>query len=236
MASHKSAATVSASLESTSSEDAAPGEQAIAQQERPLRPPPAPSIGDLFRPAAVLLGAFTVVLGALYPLLVTGLAQAAFPAQANGSMIAKGSGHVGSALIGQAFTDPGFFWGRPSATSPSGNNAEASTGSNLGPSSDDLRAAVIARIAALRAADPEGDPAAPVPVELVTASGSGVDPEISPAAAAFQVKRVARARNLPLSRVEDLVQRHTEGRWMGIVGEPRVNVLRLNLALAALPR
>jgi potassium-transporting ATPase KdpC subunit len=181
------------------------------------------------RPALVILVALTLVTGVAYPLLVTGVAQAVFPYQAQGSLISKDGKLVGSTLIGQPFDDPKYFWGRPSATSPFGYNAGASTGSNLSPTNPDLVKAVQGRVDALRAADPGNT--APVPVDLVTASGSGLDPHISPAAALYQVSRVARERKFSLDTVRTLVERHTEGRWLGFLGEPRVNVLTLNLAL-----
>jgi K+-transporting ATPase ATPase C chain len=183
------------------------------------------------RPAIVLLLLFTLITGLLYPVTVTGLAQTLFPAQANGSLITVDGEVVGSELIGQAFNDPAYFWPRPSATSPFPYNAAASSGSNLAPTSPDLLAAVEERIAALRAADPEND--LPIPVDLVTTSGSGLDPHISPAAAEYQVARVARVRGLDVEQVRALVQEHTEARQWGL-GEPRVNVLQLNLALDAL--
>jgi len=181
------------------------------------------------RPALVSLILLSVVTGLAYPVIVTVIAQVVFPHQANGSLIVKDGKAVGSALIGQPFDDPKYFWGRPSATSPFGYNAGASSGSNLSPTNPALVEAVKGRVEALRAADP-GNTAA-VPVDLVTASGSGLDPHISPAAALYQVGRVARARKLEESAVRQLVQQHTEGRQLGFLGEPRVNVLALNLAL-----
>ncbi len=181
------------------------------------------------RPALVILVALTIVTGVAYPLLVTGVAQAVFPYQAQGSLIAKDGKLVGSALIGQPFDDPKYFWGRPSATSPFPYNAASSTGSNLSPTNPDLVKAVQARVEALRAAYPGNT--APVPVDLVTASGSGLDPHISPAAALYQVARVAKARQLSPEEVRLLVERNTEKRFLGFLGEPRVNVLALNLAL-----
>ena len=183
----------------------------------------------MLRNAAMLLLLMTVITGIAYPLLVTGLAQMIFPAQANGSLVSKGGKSIGSALIGQSFTDPKYFWGRPSVTAPQPYNGTASGGSNLGPSNPALADAVKQRIAALRAADPGND--APVPVDLVTASGSGLDPDISPAAALYQANRVARIRGLPPATVRALVTRHTQGRQFLVLGEPRVNVLELNLAL-----
>ena len=188
----------------------------------------------LFRPALVLFAVLSIVAGLAYPLAVTGLAQVLFPDQANGSLVKAKGVVVGSALIGQPFSQPGHFWSRPSATAPDPYNAAASSGSNLGPSNPALAEAVAARIAALRAADPGNHSA--VPVDLVTASASGLDPHISRAAADYQVNRVARALGLPPQRVQALVAEHTEGTLLGFLGEPRVNVLRLNLALDALPR
>lgn len=186
---------------------------------------------SVLRPAVALLGLFTLLTGLAYPALVTGVAQALFPEQAHGSLIQK-DGHVlGSTLIGQPFADPAYFWGRPSGTGPFANNAKASSGTNLGPTNPALAEAVKGRVEALRAADP--DNAAPVPVDLVTASGSGLDPHISPAAARYQTRRVARARGLDASAVEQLVNKHTTGRFLGVLGEPTVNVLELNLALDA---
>jgi K+-transporting ATPase ATPase C chain len=183
------------------------------------------------RPALVLFVLMTLVTGVAYPLLVTGIAQAAFPTRANGSLIRDERGVRGSELIGQPFGDPKYFWSRPSATSPA-YNASASSGSNLGPLNPALVDAVKARIDALRAADPTNT--APVPVDLVTASGSGLDPHISPAAALFQARRVATERGVSENRVRELVQSRIEGRELGVLGELRVNVLRLNLALDAL--
>lgn len=190
-------------------------------------------MGRMLRNAAMLLLLMTVITGIAYPLLVTGLAQAVFPVQANGSLLAKDGKPIGSALIGQPFTASKYFWGRPSATAPQAYNGTASNGSNLGPTNPALADAVRQRIAALQAADPGNT--APIPVDLVTASGSGLDPEISPAAAQYQLARVARARGLPLAEVQALVARCTRGRQLGVLGEPRVNVLELNLTLDALP-
>jgi K+-transporting ATPase ATPase C chain len=186
----------------------------------------------LIRPAITLFILLSLVTGLLYPLLVTGISQAVFPAQTAGSLIERDGKLIGSRLIGQNFTDPKYFWGRPSATSPYPNNAAASGGSNLGPLNPALKAAVESRVKALREADPGNT--APVPVDLVTASASGLDPHISPAAADYQAGRVARARGLAPEAVEALVAQHTEDRQWGIFGEPRVNVLELNLALDGL--
>jgi K+-transporting ATPase, C subunit len=187
----------------------------------------------LVRPAVTLFILLSIITGLIYPLLVTGISQALFPAQAAGSLIERDGKRVGSRLIGQTFTDPKYFWGRPSATGPYPNNAAASGGSNLGPSNPTLKEAVQARIEALRAVDLGNT--APVPVDLVTASASGLDPHISPAAAEYQVARVARARGLPPEAVRTVVARHTEDRQWGVFGEPRVKVLELNLALDRLP-
>ena len=181
------------------------------------------------RPALMSLVLLTVITGVVYPLVVTGIAQIVFPFQANGSLIVKDGKVMGSALIGQPFDDPKYFWSRPSATSPFPNNAAASSGSNLSPTNPALITAVEGRVEALRAADPSNKAA--VPVDLVTASGSGLDPHISPAAALYQVPRVARERKLAPEAVRALVDQHTEGRFLGLLGEPRVNVLALNLAL-----
>ena len=189
------------------------------------------------RPAVASFAVLTLVTGVAYPYAVTGLAQALMPVRANGSLIVQGGQVVGSTLIGQPFSDPKHFWGRPSATAPTPYNAAASSGSNQGPTNPALIAAVEARGKALREADPGNS--APVPVDLVTASASGLDPHISPAAAAYQVDRVARARGLDPEAVRKLVAAHTEKRQFGVLGEPRVHVLRLNLALdgpASLPR
>jgi potassium-transporting ATPase KdpC subunit len=186
------------------------------------------------RPAVVLLALFTLLTGIAYPLAVTGLAGLAFPGPAGGSLIRVNGRAAGSRLVGQPFAAPRYFWGRLSATRPFPYNAAASTGSNYGPAHPALPAAAAARIAALRAADPTA--MGPVPVDLVTASGSGLDPHISPAAADYQTARVARARGLSPERVRALVRRHTEGRTWGVLGEPRVDVLELNLALDALGR
>jgi len=186
----------------------------------------------LIRPAIVLFVVLTVITGLIYPLVVTGVAQVLFPQQANGSLIVKNGQAVGSQLIGQPFDDPKYFWGRPSATGPFPYNAAASSGSNLGPSNPALTDAVKARMDTLKAADPAN--AQPIPVDLVTSSASGLDPHISPAAADYQVARVAHTRGLDESAVRQLVAQYTQGRDLGVLGEPRVNVLELNLALDAL--
>ncbi len=183
----------------------------------------------LFRQSIVMLVLLTALTGILYPLTVTGLAQVLFPRQANGSLIVRDDKVLGSRLIGQPFRDPRYFWSRPSATAGGAYNGLASGGSNLGPTNPALRADVARRVAALRAADPGNT--APVPVDLVTASASGLDPDISPAAAAYQAARVAHARGLPPARVQALIDASTRGRQLGVLGEPRVNVLELNLRL-----
>jgi potassium-transporting ATPase KdpC subunit len=188
-------------------------------------------MGAHIRPAIVSLILLSVVTGLAYPAVVTAIAQLVFPRQANGSLIVRDGKVAGSALIGQPFDDPKYFWGRPSATSRFPYNAASSSGSNQGPTNPALYDAVKSRVEALRAADPGNT--APVPVDLVTASGSGLDPHISPAAALYQVGRVAKARKLDESGVRQLVGEHTEGRQLGFLGEPRVNVLTLNLALDA---
>jgi K+-transporting ATPase ATPase C chain len=186
------------------------------------------------RAAVVLLFALTVITGVAYPLLVTGIAQAAFPHQANGSLIVKDGKTLGSSLIGQPFDQPKYFWGRLSATTDSNGkplsyNGASSYASNLGPTNPALVEEVQGRIDALHAADPDNQ--APIPVDLVTSSGSGLDPDISPAAAAYQVGRVARARGLDEARIRTVVAEHTQDRQLGFLGEPRVEVLELNLAL-----
>jgi K+-transporting ATPase ATPase C chain len=181
------------------------------------------------RPAVSLLALMTVVLGLVYPLLITGVARVVFPAQAAGSLIDKDGKLIGSRLIGQSFSDPKYFWGRPSATAPQPDNGLASGGSNLGPLNPALLDQVKANSKAFRDADPDNH--APIPVELVTASASGLDPEISPAAAAFQIGRVARARGMPVPDLQALVAAHQQNRVLGYIGEPRINVLELNLAL-----
>jgi K+-transporting ATPase ATPase C chain len=188
---------------------------------------------EQLRPALASFVLFTVLTGVIYPLAVTGIAQAVFPAQANGSVIVRDGKAVGSRLIGQPFDDPKYFWSRLSATSPQAYNGTASSGSNYGPLNDAFVDAVHGRVDALKAADPTNT--MPIPVDLVTASGSGLDPHISPAAARYQIGRVARARGLSEATVADLVGRYTTGRQWGVLGEPVVNVLELNLALDPIP-
>ena len=184
---------------------------------------------DILRPAIVVFAALSVLTGLLYPLAVTGAAKAVFPHEAAGSLVQRNGQAVGSSLIGQNFTDPGHFWGRPSATATMPYNAAASGGSNQGPLNPALNDAIKARVEALRAADPGNT--AVVPVDLVTTSASGLDPHISPAAAQYQVARIARVRNLPAASVNALVDKHTERPLFGVLGEARVNVLALNLSL-----
>ncbi len=184
------------------------------------------------RPVLVFLGGFTLLTGVIYPLLVTAVAQTIFPHQANGSLVEQDGVILGSELIGQPFDDPAYFWGRPSLTQPYPYNAAASAGSTLAPSNPALTERVSARIAALETADPTNT--RPIPVDLVTASASGLDPHISLAAAEYQVERVARVRGMETAVVRQLVSEYTEGRTLGLLGEPRVNVLRLNLALDTL--
>jgi potassium-transporting ATPase KdpC subunit len=184
---------------------------------------------QLIRPAVCLLALMTLLLGIIYPFAITGVAKLAFPHQAAGSLIYQDGKLLGSTLIGQSFSDPKYFWGRPSATTPQPYNGLASTASNLGPLNPALIDAVKANAKALHDADPDNN--GPIPVELVTASASGLDPDVSPAAVQYQAARVARARNLELTRVEALIKAHVQERLFGIVGERRINVLELNLAL-----
>jgi potassium-transporting ATPase KdpC subunit len=186
----------------------------------------------IIRPAIVLFLIMTVLTGIVYPLVVTGIADLLFRDQAAGSLVMRDGHPVGSRLIGQSFSDPRYFWSRPSATSPQPYNATASSGSNQGPLNPALTDAIKTRIDALKAADPTNT--RPIPVDLVTASGSGLDPDISVAAAQYQAARIARVRGLPPAKVLALISSHTQGRWLGFIGEPRVNVLELNLALDAL--
>ncbi|MDH0863913.1 potassium-transporting ATPase subunit KdpC [Mitsuaria sp. GD03876] len=187
----------------------------------------------MLRPALVGFALLSAVTGLLYPAVVTGVGKTLFPFQAEGSLITENGQLVGSGLIGQSFSSPRYFWGRPSATAPMGNNAAGSGGSNQGPTNPALTDAVKARLEALKAADP-GNPL-PVPVDLVSASASGLDPHISMAAARYQAVRVARERGLPVDAVQRLIQAHTEARDLAVLGEPRVNVLKLNLALDKAP-
>jgi K+-transporting ATPase ATPase C chain len=184
------------------------------------------------RAALVLFVLLSVLTGVVYPLIVTALARLLFPQQAGGELLRRADTTVGSRLIGQSFSDPGHFWGRPSATTPQPYNGLGSTGSNLGPLNPQLTDAVRSRVAQLRSLDPGNSRL--VPIDLVTASASGLDPEISVAAADYQAERVARARGIPAEQVRALIAAHTEGRLLGVIGEPRVNVLELNLALDAL--
>lgn len=186
---------------------------------------------NILRPALVLFVVLTLLTGVVYPLVVTGLAQTLFPSQAHGSLIVRDGKTVGSALIGQSFSDPAHFWGRPSATGPMSYNAAASSGSNQGPMNPALLDAVKTRVAALRAADPSNRAA--VPVDLVTASASGLDPHISIAAAQYQLGRVANVRKLPPDAMQTLIDQSTQRPILGLLGEPVVNVLQLNLALDA---
>lgn len=183
----------------------------------------------LVRPTLVLFFVLTLITGVVYPALVTGAASLAFPERAAGSLVRRDGRIVGSSLIGQAFDEPGYVWGRPSATPTTAYNAAASSGSNLGPTNPALREAVVGRIAVQRGADPRH--AERMPVDLVTASGSGLDPHVSPASARHQVARVAAARGVAEARVRAIVDAHVEGRFLGVLGEPTVNVLALNLAL-----
>ncbi|AOJ02621.1 potassium-transporting ATPase subunit C [Burkholderia mayonis] len=185
----------------------------------------------LIRQVLVLFAALTVITGGLYPLVVTGIGQVVFPWQANGSLLKRDGKAVGSAVIGQQFDAPQYFWGRLSATTPNPYNAQSSSGSNLGPTNPALADEVKGRIDALKAAGT--DVSKPIPVDLVTSSGSGLDPDITPAAAAYQAERVAKARGLSVDHVSRLIADNTSGRQLGVLGEPRVNVLRLNLALDA---
>jgi K+-transporting ATPase ATPase C chain len=189
-------------------------------------------VNSIIRPAVLLFLVLTLLTGVVYPLVVTGISQVTFPGASAGSVIEKDGKPVGSRLIGQSFSDPKYFWSRPSATSPQPYNAIASSGSNQGPLNPALTDAVKLRVEALRAADPGN--AAAVPVDLVTASGSGLDPDISVAAANYQAARIARVRGLTPDALQKLIDAHTQGRLLGVLGEPRVNVLEVNLALDAL--
>jgi K+-transporting ATPase ATPase C chain len=195
----------------------------------PVSPEKGKDHENTVRPAFTLFVLLSVVTGIVYPVAVTGIAKVLFPEAAEGSLIVENGKPVGSMLIGQNFTDPKYFWGRPSATGPMPYNAGASSGSNQGPLNPALKDAVKARIDALKASDPTQT--APIPEDLVTASGSGLDPQISPAAARWQAPRIARIRGLNMAAVNTLIDAHTEGRQFGLLGEPRVNVLALNLAL-----
>ena len=184
---------------------------------------------EQMKTALILLIAFTVLTGLLYPLAVTGFAQLLFPAKANGSLMKQNDKVIGSRLIGQFFSSPAYFWGRPSATSPYPYNGEASSGSNLGPTNPNFLATVKERIFQLKEATPQNNDS--IPVDLVTASGSGLDPDISPYAAFYQAARIAKARNLSEEEVKKIIQEHIKNRTLGLLGEPRINVLELNLAL-----
>jgi potassium-transporting ATPase KdpC subunit len=186
-------------------------------------------VSQVIRPAVVFMIVMTLLTGVIYPLLITAIAQVAFPEQANGSLIHDGDRIVGSTLIGQPFDDPKYFWTRPSGTGPFGYNAAASSGSNLAPTEPNLAAAFKSRVEAVKQADPSNDK--PIPVDLITASGSGLDPDISPAAAEYQVARVAKARGLAEDALRELVKKHTTLRTLGLLGEDRVNVVTLNLDL-----
>ena len=186
---------------------------------------------ETLRPAIILFLGLTIITGAVYPLITTGIGKTFFPSQVAGSLVKQGDAVVGSKLIGQSFTDAKYFWGRPSATGPYPNNAAASSGSNLGPLNPALTETIKGRIAELKQVDP--DNTLPIPVDLVTASASGLDPEISPAAANYQVNRVAKARGLQADQVIELVKKNTQARQLGVLGEARVNVLALNMALDA---
>ena len=186
---------------------------------------------SILRPAIVLFALLSALTGLIYPMAVTGAAKAVFPKEAAGSLIVLDGTTVGSRLIGQNFSDPKHFWGRPSATAPQPYNASASGGANQGPLNPALTDAIKARVEALRTADPGNT--APVPVDLVTASASGLDPDISPAAAHYQAARVARVRGVPVEQINALIEKHTQGALWGLLGEARVNVLALNLALDA---
>jgi len=184
------------------------------------------------RLSVIFVIVFTVLVGLIYPGLSTLIGKTLFSRQAEGSLIEVNGKKVGSEIIGQPFDDPKYFWSRPSATSPFAYNASNSTGSNLGPTNPDFINSVKSRVDALKKADPGN--LSPVPMDLVTASGSGLDPHISPAAAQYQASRVAKVRNLSLTKVEELIDQNTQGRWMGFIGDPGVNVLKLNLALDSL--
>lgn len=188
---------------------------------------------SVLRPAVGLFITLSVITGLIYPFLITGIARVAFPSQAHGSLVERNGILVGSSLIGQKFSDPKYFWGRPSATAPNPYNAQASSGSNLAPTNPALIANAKSSIAAVRSADP--NQTGPVPTDLVTASASGLDPQISPAAAYFQVGRIAKARNIPAARVKSIVDAHVVGRQFGFLGEPTVDVLDLNLTLDQSP-